>query len=83
MCDEAVDNYPDALKFPPDYYKTQIMCDKPVNSYDSTMEFVPECHKTQEMCHRAVNRCFLHLFTFLTDIKLNKCVKILFPKILL
>ena len=47
MCDKAVDNYPDALKFVPDSYVTQKMCVKAVNTYHSTIRFVPDCYKTQ------------------------------------
>ena len=31
MCNKAVDNYPHALEFVPECYKTQKMCDKAVN----------------------------------------------------
>ena len=46
MCNKAVDNYPNALKFVPECYKTQEMCDKVVNTHSSTIQFVPECYNT-------------------------------------
>ena len=36
---------------------------------------------TQEMCYIAGDGCFLYLFLFLIDVKLEKCVTVLFPKI--
>ena len=57
MCNKAIDNYPTALGFVPECYKTQKMCDKAVNTHPSTIKFVPECLMTQEMCDNAVNRC--------------------------
>ena len=47
MCNKAVDNYPHALEFVTECYKTQNMCDKAVDTYPSTTKFVPEFHKTQ------------------------------------
>ena len=74
MCSKAVDNYPQALEFVPQYYKTQKTCDKAVDTYPSTIKFVPEYFMTQEMCDKAVNRCFLYLIIFLIDIKHKKCL---------
>ena len=83
MCNTAVGNYPHALEFVPECYKTKKMCDKAVNTYPYTIQFVPECVMTQEICHKAVNRflcvCF---FLFLINIKLKKCVTELFLMIL-
>ena len=42
MCNKAVNNYPHALEFGPECYKTQEMCDKAVNNF----------------CNKAVNFCF-------------------------
>ena len=81
--EKAVDNYPHALKFVPDCYKTQTMCGKAANIYHSTIQFLPECYNAQEMSDKAVNRYFLHLYIFLICIKLKKCVTVLFLKILL
>ena len=58
------------------------MFDKAVNTYPSTVKFVPECFMTQEMCNKAVNKCFLYFILFLINIKLKKCVTVLFLKIL-
>ena len=38
MCNKAVDNYPDALAFVPQYYKTEKICDKAVDTYPSTVK---------------------------------------------
>ena len=46
MCNKAVDNYPNALNFVPECYKTREMCDKVVNTHSSTIQFVPECYNT-------------------------------------
>ena len=43
MCNKAVDNYPHALEFFPNYYKTQKMRNKAVNTSPSAIQFVPEC----------------------------------------
>ena len=43
MGNNAVDNYPHALEFVFEWYKTQNIYDKAVDSYPSTMKFVPEC----------------------------------------
>ena len=47
MCRKAVDNYPHALEFVPECYKTQKMYDKAVNTYASSIKFVPEYFMTQ------------------------------------
>ena len=55
----AVDNYPHALEFVSESYKSQNMCDKAVSTYPSAIKFVPECYTTQEMCDKTVNSCFI------------------------
>ena len=45
-CNKAVDNYPHALEFVPDCYKTQEMCNKAVNIYRSTTKFVLKYYET-------------------------------------
>ena len=80
MCSKAVDNYPYALEFVPECYRTHKMCDKTVNTSPFTIKFVPKCFMTQEMYDKAV-RCFLYLILFLINIKLKKCVTVLFLKI--
>ena len=42
MCNKAVDNYPHALEFAPECYKTQIICDKAVDIHPPTIKLVPE-----------------------------------------
>ena len=81
MCNKAVGNYPHALKFVPECYKTQKifkMCGKAVDTYRSTIKFVPECFMTREMCDKVVNTCFLYWNLFLIGIKLKNCVTELF-----
>ena len=58
MYNKAVENYPHALEFISESYKTQKMCDKAVNIYPSTIKLVSECFMTQEMYDKAGNRCF-------------------------
>ena len=47
VCNKAIDNYPHALEFVPDWYMTQEICDKVVNTHSCTIRFVPEWYKTQ------------------------------------
>ena len=46
MCTKAVHNYPQALNFVSECYKTQNRCDKAVGTYPSTIKFVSECFMT-------------------------------------
>ena len=48
MCEEAVENEPDNLKFVPDKLKTQKMCNKAVEDDTSSLEYVPYWFVTQE-----------------------------------
>ena len=54
MCDKAVDNYPNALKFVPDCYMTQKMCYRAVNTYHSTIKLFL-ISKSQEMCDKVIS----------------------------
>ena len=65
MCNQAVDNYAQALEFVSDCYKAQEMCDKAIDTYPFTIQFVPEFYKTQEMCDKAVNTCFIVFYSVL------------------
>ena len=38
LCNKGVDNYPLALEYVPECYKTQEMCDKAVDPYPSTIK---------------------------------------------
>ena len=38
LCNKDVDNYPLALEYVPECYKTQEMCDKAVDTYPSTIK---------------------------------------------
>ena len=46
MCNKSVHNYAHAVKFIPDWCKTQEMCIKLVDDYLSAIKFVPECYDT-------------------------------------
>ena len=83
ICDKVVDNYAHALEFVRHCYKTQKMHHKVINTYPSTIQFVFEYYKTPEMSDNAINTCFLYSILFLIDIRPTKCLKELFPKILL
>ena len=50
------------------------MCDKAVNTDSSTIKFVPECSKLKKCEIRLLINVFLHLFIFLIDKNLMKCV---------
>ena len=78
MYNEAVDNYGCALEFIPNCYKSQKICNKAVNTSLFAIQVAPKCYKTQEICDKAV--VLLYLILLLIDIRLNKCVKKLFPK---
>ena len=66
MCNKAVDNYPHALEYVSECYKT---CDKAVNTYPSTTKFVSECFMTLEMWDKAVSRCFIVFDSILDQYK--------------
>ena len=57
MCDNAADNYSDALGALPNCYNTQNMCDKAVSTYPSAIQFVANLHKTHEVCDKAIDTC--------------------------
>ena len=38
LCNKGVENYPLALEYVPESYKTQEMCDKSVDTYPSTIK---------------------------------------------
>ena len=82
MYNKEVDNYPHALEFVPECYKTQKTSEKYVSTYPSTIKFVPECIMTQEKIDNAINRYFLYLIRFLINITLKKYMTELFLKIL-
>ena len=77
MCNKAVDNYPHALEFVPEFYKTQ----KCVICHPSTIKFAPDSYKMQEICDKAIYRCLFVSDYVLIGMKLKECVKELFMKI--
>ena len=70
----AFDNYPHALEFVPECYKTKKTRDKTVDAYPSTTQFPPEFYKTQKMCDKAAQRRFLYLILFLINKKVKSYV---------
>ena len=74
-------NYPHALEFVPECYKTQNMCDKDVNTYPSTIKYVPECLLTEEMCDKAINTYSFAFDSAPDRYKTQKCLTELFMKI--
>ena len=49
MCDKAVYDNPNALKFVPDRYKTPEMYGKAVYDFLPTFHFFPDCFVTSKM----------------------------------
>ena len=62
MYNTAVDNYPHALEFVPECYKTKKMFNKTIDIYHSTIKFVHKYLMTQSMCDETVNK-----FSFVSD----------------
>ena len=56
MYNKTVSNYPSAMQFVPEFYKTQEMCDKAVNTCFLVFYSGPDRYKTQEMCDRVVSK---------------------------
>ena len=83
MYDKAILENSGTLESVCDYQKNQQMCDKAVENEPHALKFVPDCCKTQELVIKLLRDVFLHLFIFLIDIKLRKCMKELYLKILL
>ena len=69
MCNKAVDNYPHALEFVSECFKTQKMCDIAVDTHCPTIKFSPECCVIDQFIDT-----FLYLNLFLVNIKLKKYV---------
>ena len=42
MCNQAVDNYVDALEYVPECFKTQEMCDKVVDTCPFVFDSIPD-----------------------------------------
>ena len=57
MCNQAVENYADALEYVPNCHKTNKICNRSVDIYLSAIKFLPEGFETQEKCYKAVNAC--------------------------
>ena len=55
MSNKAFNNYPHALEFVRDCFKTEKLCNKAADTYPSTIQFVSEYNKTHEMCDISVN----------------------------
>ena len=76
-CEKAILENGRILKSVSDCYKNQEMCNEALDNYPHALEFVPECFMTQEIR----NKVFLYLILFLIDVKIKKCVPVLFLKI--
>ena len=48
MCEKAVENEPDTLKFVPDHFKAKGMCDQAVKEDPYSLQFVPDWFVTRE-----------------------------------
>ena len=82
MRNRAVYNYPHAVEYVTEGYKTQKMCDKDVDTYPSTIKFLLECFMTQNCEIKQLIDVILYLSIFLIGIKIKKFVTELFLKIL-
>ena len=51
ICDKAVDNYCNALKFVPEFYKTHKMCDRAIDKCQFMFDSFLDIFNTQEMCY--------------------------------
>ena len=54
MCERAVEDDPDTLRFVPDHFK-KSMCEKEVKKNPYVLRYVPDYLKTLEMCNEAVS----------------------------
>ena len=54
MCEKAVDDEPEALKFVPFHLKTQEMCNKAVHIEPPSLTYIPDHLKTEKMYYKAV-----------------------------
>ena len=80
MYDKATLENSGILKFVPYCYKNQEMCNKAVENYLFTTKFVSELKKC--VIKKLID-AFLYFILFLINIKLKKCVILLFLKTLL
>ena len=48
MCERAVEDEPETLKFVPDHFKAQEICDKAVEEDPCALEFVPDWFVTHQ-----------------------------------
>ena len=55
MGNKVVDNYPHALEFVPNYFKTQKTCNKTVDTYPFEVQYVLDWYKIHKMCVKAVD----------------------------
>ena len=56
ICDKVVNNFNHALKFVPNWYKTQNCVI--LNTYPSTIQFVTECYEVLYECGMLYNECY-------------------------
>ena len=55
MDNKVVDNYPHALEFVPDCFKTQKTCNKTVDTYPFEIQYFLDRYKIHKMCVKAVD----------------------------
>ena len=66
MCEKAVEDEPEILKYVPDYSKTEEVCKEAVRREPWSLEYVPDCFKSAEMCYKAVEKD-LYLLEYIPD----------------
>lgn len=59
MCEKAILQEPQMLKYCPDLYKTQEVRERAVLKKPQSSEFVPDQHKTQERATRLQIKIFI------------------------
>ena len=66
MCTKAVNNYPSAIIFVHECYKTQEMCVIAANTCSFVFNSFPDRYKTEEICHKAIDN-YAHALEFVPD----------------
>ena len=74
MCKAVVKTLPFVIRFVPDQYQTQETCDKVILENGGTLMFVPDSYKNQKCVIKLSILILLQYSSFLTDIRLVKCV---------
>ena len=72
MCERAIEDEPETLKYVPDRLKTEEVCKEAVRREPYTLRYVPDHLKTQEMCEE-VAYVMPEEFLFPTALRLKRC----------